>query len=211
MIRAHASSRESGTVRVLLERYPPCRRLLAYLAIGAVQLFLLATTAACSAPTLAGGGNPVPSVPAATSVPAVPAATSVPAVPAATSNPAVPAAVPGVQPTLDPATLDAKSRLEAAVAGAVAAGTKPGTEQSGTEQSGTEVIRAAVAAAGFPSDGVEITAGRTPTGLATDAVEVAVQAGRNCVVAQLRGGSVAASVLPPLATGRCLVGTLGTR
>ncbi len=198
MIRAHASSRESGIVRVTLKRYPPCRRLPAHIAIGAVQLLLLASTAACSAPTLAGGGNPVP------------AATSVPAVPAATSVPAVPAAGPGVQPTLDPATLDAKARLEAAVAGAVAAGIKPGTEQSGTDQSGTEVIRAAVAAAGFPADGVEITAGRTPTGLAADAVEVAVHAGRNCVVAQLRGGSVAASVLPPLAGGRCLVGTLGT-
>lgn len=64
--------------------------------------------------------------------------------------------------------------------------------------------------AGFPPGDVEITASRTPTGLDADAVELAVREGRNCIVAQLRNGSVTASILPVLAGGRCLVGTSGT-
>jgi hypothetical protein len=103
---------------------------------------------------------------------------------------------------VDPATLNAKVRLEAAVTGAAA---------GGTQQPDTAQIRAAVVAAGFASDEVEITEGRTPTGLAADAVEIAVRLGRNCIIAQLRGGSVAAGVLPALAGGGCLIGTVGTR
>jgi hypothetical protein len=85
------------------------------------------------------------------------------------------------------------------LAGALAGGSKPGTDQ----------LRAAVAAAGFPPDGVEATAGRTPTGLAADTVELAVPSGRNCIVAQLRNGSVTTGILPVLAGGGCLVGARG--
>jgi hypothetical protein len=63
--------------------------------------------------------------------------------------------------------------------------------------------------AGFPSGGVEVTASRTPTGLDADAVEAAVTTGSNCIVAQLRDGTVTSAVLPVLADGRCLVGTAG--
>jgi hypothetical protein len=122
--------------------------------------------------------------------------TAAPAAPAG----AAPAAGPGAQPGPDSAALAAKARLEAALAGAVAGGRKPSTDQ----------LLAAVADAGFPPAGVEATASRTPTGLAADAVEVAVQSGRNCIVAQLRDGTVTTGILPVLAGGGCLVGTMGT-
>jgi 16S rRNA C1402 (ribose-2'-O) methylase RsmI len=53
---------------------------------------------------------------------------------------------------------------------------------------------------------VEVTAGRTPTGLVADAVEAGVRDGGNCIVAQIRDGGVAVSVLPVLSSGGCLVG-----
>ena len=111
-------------------------------------------------------------------------------------------ASPGASPdaaALDPATSDAKARLDAALNTLPGADRKPGAEQ----------IRSVLIAAGFPSGSVEVTASRTPTGLEADAVEAAVTAGRNCIVAQLRDGTVTSAVLPVLADGRCLVGTAG--
>ncbi|QCB98958.1 hypothetical protein E5206_10450 [Arthrobacter sp. PAMC25564] len=98
---------------------------------------------------------------------------------------------------MDPATAAAKARVQAALDGAVAAGGKPATDR----------IRAAVTDAGFSPGQVEVTASRTPTGLDADAVEASVKLGTDCIVAQLRTGSVTVSVLPVLAQGRCLVGT----
>jgi hypothetical protein len=72
---------------------------------------------------------------------------------------------------------------------------------------GTEQIRAALVEAGFPRDAIEVTASRTPTGLQADAVEAAVRQDRDCVVAQLRNGTVAVTVLPVLADGRCFAGS----
>lgn len=86
--------------------------------------------------------------------------------------------------------------MEAALATLTASGSTPRTDQ----------IRAAIADAGFPPEAIEVTASRTPTGLAADAVEAAVRQDRDCVVAQLRNGTVAVTVLPVLADGRCLVG-----
>jgi hypothetical protein len=100
---------------------------------------------------------------------------------------------------LDESTSHAKARVEAALSTLTAADRKPGTGQ----------IRAVLIDAGFPSDSVEVTASRTPTGLEADAVEAAVAAGRNCIVTQLRDGNVTSAVLPVLADGRCLVGTPG--
>lgn len=102
-------------------------------------------------------------------------------------------------PAPDAALSDAKARLEAALRPLAAADAKPGTER----------IRTALTDAGFPADSGEVTASKTPTGLDTDAVEVAVQVDRNCIIAQLRNGTVTASVLPVLADGRCFVGTPG--
>jgi hypothetical protein len=190
VIRAQASNRPARNGRVPSPPDRPRRRLAARLA---VQLLLLALTAACSAPG-AGGANLAQgsgSAPAETASGASPAG----AAPATGSG-----AQPAADPAADTAALAAKSLLEAALAGAVAGGSKPGTDQ----------LRAAVAAAGFPPDRVETTAGRTPTGLAADTVEVAVQSGRNCVIAQLRNGSVTTGILPVLAGGGCLVGARGT-
>ena len=100
---------------------------------------------------------------------------------------------------MDATTSDTKARVEGVLNSVTAADRNPGTEQ----------LRSALIGAGFLPDSVEVTASRTPTGLDADAVEVAVTAGRNCIVAQLRDGNVTSTVLPPLADGRCLVGTAG--
>lgn len=72
-----------------------------------VLALVLATAAACSAPSAAGSGS---------------AAT------AATQPPL--AAGSGAQPSLDPATAAAKARVEAALGGAVAGGAKPATDRA---------------------------------------------------------------------------------
>lgn len=94
-------------------------------------------------------------------------------------------------------TAKAAARLQAALAQAAAREAKPGTGR----------IRQALVEAGFPPGAVEVTASRTPTGLQPDAVEAAVRQGRDCVVGQVRGGSVAVVVLPVLTDGRCLAGS----
>lgn len=140
---------------------------------------LLAATSACS-PAAGGSGGDASAGAAAPSAPAS----------AVAAGPEAPAAAP------DPATAAAKVRVEGALATVTTSGSIPGTDQ----------IRAAIAQAGFPSAAIEVTASRTPTGLAADAVEAAVRQDRYCVVAQLRNGTVAVTVLPVLANGRCLVG-----
>lgn len=71
---------------------------------------------------------------------------------------------------------------------------------------GTDSVREALIRAGFAPGAIEVTASRTPTGLDADAVEASVRQGADCVVAQIRGRSVTATVLPALANGRCLAG-----
>ncbi|WP_231494244.1 DUF6993 domain-containing protein [Arthrobacter sp. 9MFCol3.1] len=89
-----------------------------------------------------------------------------------------------------------KSTVETALDAVVGGGGRPETAD----------IRASLVNAGIPADAVEVTAGRTPTGLAADAVEAAVRDGSNCIVAQIRAGTVAVTVLPGLDSGGCLVG-----
>lgn len=91
---------------------------------------------------------------------------------------------------------DLKSKVESVLAAAVRGGGQP--QSAG--------LRESLVTAGIPAGDVEVTAGRTPTGLAADAVEAGVRDGRSCIVAQIRNGSVTVSVLPVLASGRCLVG-----
>ena len=160
-----------------------------------VLALVLATAAACSAPSGAGSG---PEAPAATQTPLPAGSGKQPAldpVPAAAQTPL--AAGSGAQPALDPATAAAKARVEAALGGAAAGGAKPATDRA----------RAVLTDAGFTAEQQEVTASRTPTGLDADAVEAAVKVGNDCLVAQLRTGSVTVNVLPALADGRCLVGT----
>ncbi|MEY9777296.1 hypothetical protein ABH915_002904 [Arthrobacter sp. MW3 TE3886] len=103
---------------------------------------------------------------------------------------------PGMKPDRESAT---KSTVETALNAVVRGGGRPETAD----------IRASLVNAGIPADAVEVTAGRTPTGLAADAVEAAVRDGSNCIVAQIRTGTVAVTVLPGLDSGGCLVGVRG--
>ena len=79
---------------------------------------------------------------------------------------------------------------------------------SSSPQPSTAQIRETLSAAGFAPAAVEVSASRTPTGLAADAVEVGVLADSECVMAQLRAGTVATSVLPVLPSGRCFIGSV---
>lgn len=75
-------------------------------------------------------------------------------------------------------------------------------------QPSTAQIRESLSAAGFAPAAVEVSASRTPTGLAADAVDVGVLGENECVMAQLRSGTVATSVLPVLPNGRCFIGSV---
>ncbi|MEV5051589.1 hypothetical protein MRBLAR12_001728 [Arthrobacter sp. LAR12-1-1.1] len=88
--------------------------------------------------------------------------------------------------------------MEAALQTLLASSPQPSREQ----------IRKSLSAAGFAPAAVEVSASRTPTGLAADAVEVGVLSGTDCVMAQLRSGTVESSVLPVLPNGRCFVGSV---
>ena len=109
--------------------------------------------------------------------------------------PAGPAPALPASPSVD--TARTAERLQAALAQEAAREAKPGTGH----------IRQALAEAGFLPGAIEVTASRTPTGLEADAVEAAVRQGQDCVVGQVRGGSVTVVVLPVLADGRCLAGS----
>jgi len=123
---------------------------------------------------------------AVVTVTATPTAPSAPTpTPAAPSTPSGSAAAPPVD----------AAKVRDALAG-LAGGTVPAPDS----------VREALVRAGYAPGDIEVTASRTPTGLDADAVEASVRAGGDCVVAQIRGRSVTATVLPPLADGRCLAG-----
>ena len=84
-----------------------------------------------------------------------------------------------------------------------------GAVVSGTPKPGTEQITQALTAAGFPAATLEVSASRTPTGLHVDSVEAAAVQGMECVIGQIRDGKVTVTVLPVLASGKCLVGVAG--
>ncbi|GAB3527425.1 DUF6993 domain-containing protein [Arthrobacter monumenti] len=67
-------------------------------------------------------------------------------------------------------------------------------------------VQSTLRSAGFPAEKTEVSITRTPTGLEVEAIEAAVHVEDECVVAQLRDGSVALAVLPVLETGLCFVG-----
>ena len=116
--------------------------------------------------------------------------------PAASPSPSPSLAVPSRPGRAQTAGPDKKSTVEAVLNAAVRAGTQPQTDD----------VRTALVDAGIPAGNVEVTASRTPTGLVTDALEAAVRDGGNCIVAQIRNGSVVVTVLPGLASGGCLMG-----
>jgi hypothetical protein len=68
-------------------------------------------------------------------------------------------------------------------------------------------VTEALTGAGVAAGALEVSESSTPTGLEADAIEAAVLQGSDCVVGQIRDGSVAVTVLPVLATGKCFVGS----
>lgn len=75
-----------------------------------------------------------------------------------------------------------------------------------TKTPNREQMIGAMVEAGADSQKIEVSIDITPTGLAVDAIEAATPVENDCVVGQVRGGSVAVMVLPVLASGRCFVG-----
>lgn len=80
------------------------------------------------------------------------------------------------------------------------------TLTAGNPKPGTEQITSALTAAGVPARTLEVSAGRTPTGLEVDSIEAASVQGKDCVVGQIRDGKVTVAVLPALSNGKCFVG-----
>jgi hypothetical protein len=77
---------------------------------------------------------------------------------------------------------------------------------AGTKSPNREQMMQAMIEAGAVQENVEISVDITPTGLAVDAIETATSVAKECVVGQVRGGEVAVTILPVLASGRCFVG-----
>ncbi|MFJ4025765.1 DUF6993 domain-containing protein [Paenarthrobacter sp. NPDC089989] len=135
--------------------------------------------------------------------PAQPA--SSPAQPA--SNPAQQTTAQAVAPAVPPASTAAATTADPAVtATAQAVEITLRNLVSTTPKPSQEAVRAALVAAGIPKDNVEVSAGRTPTGLDVDAMEAAALTGSSCVMGQIRDGAVVVTVLPVLATGKCFIG-----
>ena len=150
----------------------------------------LAGAAALSACTASQPG-PAASTAATSSTPPASAAA-----PSTTPEPAGAAQAAGTAAGDNPATATLKQTLAEAL-NRLAAGTpKPATAQ----------VADALTGAGIPGAALEVSESRTPTGLEADAIEAAVLAGGDCVIGQIRDGSVTVSVLPVLASGKCFVG-----
>ena len=155
-----------------------------YAGLVALVLPLVIGMAACSAPAPT-VTSPAGSTGAAGSAPAA-------------GGQATDAATPGVTPSAPAASSAVSTAVEAALQALVASSPRPSTAQ----------VRESLSAAGFAPAAVEVSAARTPTGLAADAVEVGVLGDNECVMAQLRSGTVATSVLPVLPNGRCFIGSV---
>jgi len=100
------------------------------------------------------------------------------------------------EPQLDAATVRLKETVGNALQGVAKANPKPGHDQ----------LTAALSGAGIPAGSLQVSASRTPTGLEADAIEAAALQGKDCVIGQIRDGSVVVTVLPVLATGKCFAG-----
>ena len=112
------------------------------------------------------------------------------------SSAATPASSAAAQATAAAATARLQRTMADALGSLTAGNPKPGTEQ----------ITSALTAAGVPARTLEVSAGRTPTGLEVDSIEAASVQGKDCVVGQIRDGKVSMTVLPVLSSGKCFVG-----
>lgn len=160
----------------------------------AVAIVLLPALAACTAAgDQATVGQPAGSGQAA------------PATTAASAKPSASAAAPGALASSAPAAGSGAS------AGSTAALQRTITDVLGSvikanAKPAQADITAALTAAGVPAKNLEVSAGRTPTGLEVDSMEAAAVQGKECVVGQIREGKVAVTVLPALSNGKCFVG-----
>lgn len=103
----------------------------------------------------------------------------------------------GAQDGTSPATESVRKTVEEALARLAAGSPKPETAQV------TEVLTVA----GISPAALQVSPSRTPTGLEADAIEAAVLQGTDCVIGQVREGTVTVTVLPVLASGKCFVGS----
>ena len=117
----------------------------------------------------------------------------------------------GTQPAASPSAVE--PTRSGTVAGSEPGSSKPGTAGAsgaitadGSFGPSTESKVKALAGAGVASAVLEVSAGRTPTGLEADAIESAVLQGKDCVLGHIRDGNVTVTVLPVLASGKCFVG-----
>ncbi|NUP59009.1 MAG: hypothetical protein HOQ06_05975 [Pseudarthrobacter sp.] len=78
---------------------------------------------------------------------------------------------------------------------------------AGSPKPATDQVSAALAGAGIDPGVLQVSQSRTPTGLEADAIEAAVRRGGDCVIGQVREGTVTVTVLPVLASGKCFVGS----
>ncbi|WP_105030813.1 DUF6993 domain-containing protein [Arthrobacter ruber] len=159
------------------------------LATAAVAVLALGS---CSAPSTDAGRGTSSSATADQAAESLPPdqGTAVPAPPASTADPAA----PGTDIARVAASVEAAVR---ALAG-------------GQESVTSDQVRGAVAqgftdAAAVP-ESLEVSIDRTPTGLDVDAIQGAGLLQGSCVFVEVREGTVSASVLPVLASGRCFVG-----
>ena len=149
----------------------------------ALTAVLLSALAACTAP-----GDQATVNQAATQS-ATAASASAPAKPPASAAVTKAPAAAGTTAKLQQTMTDVLGRV-------VAANSKPATAD----------ITAALTAAGVPARNLEVSAGRTPTGLDVDSMEAAAVQGKECVIGQIRDGKVTVAVLPALSNGKCFVG-----
>ena len=151
------------------------------------SLLMIFALAACT------GGSPLGAGPTgAGQGAAIPSEVATPSDPATTGT-TQPAATP---PAEDPAVAVMNQTVTDALVRLAAGTPKPATAQ----------VTDALTGAGIAVPALEVSASRTPTGLEADAIEAAVLQGTDCVVGQVRDGSVTVTVLPVLATGKCFVG-----
>lgn len=153
--------------------------------LGGIALLVMMSIAGCSVPS-------APASPAAASAAATPDVTASSSAPGPSQN------LPGdgITASADASAPDIKDTVQAALQTLIGSTLQPSREQ----------IRTSLAEAGFAPATVEVSAPRTPTGLAVDAMDVGVLRGGQCVMAQIRSGKVEAAVLPALTSGRCFIG-----
>lgn len=69
-----------------------------------------------------------------------------------------------------------------------------------------EALRSGLILAGIDKANLEVSPSKTPTGLDVDSIEAAARHGSDCIMGQIRDGTVYVTVLPVLANGRCFLG-----